>query len=522
MTDVEAGGAGAPLAGLRVVDLTRALAGPYCTLMLAGLGAEVIKIEDPAGGDVARGNAPYVGPDGLSLVPTGPDDFSLALLNRCRGKASVTLNLKHPDAGAVFADLVRHADIVVENFSAGTAERLGVGYSAAQQANPAVIYCSISGFGQDGGPGVRSMDAIVQALSGLMLASGGAEDPPIRVGVPVADVIAPLYAVIGILAALQRRANTGGGEHVDVSMLGALTSLVAIEDWDALAMLGQPLRTGPTLPRLSPFGLYRARDGWFALVAPQDKLVQSTFEVMGRRDLAADPRFATRDARVRHADELTAEIEGWSGGRDVAEVVDSLLAAGVPAAPVRTPMEGIRDERVTRREETTAVCHPTLGSIDGLRTAGLPITFVEASRPVLSPAPRLGEHTSDTLARLAGYSAETVRDLRDRGSSETRQARSRGVRFRHELEALCTVTGCQRPRAAAPRRRGLAASPMSSPRSREPSDARWSATGSTSASGRSWRSSKNGPTPRTPSSPAGSASRRKPCTPLSWRSSSAN
>lgn len=415
MTDAEVGAAGAPLAGLRVVDLTRALAGPYCTLLLAGLGAEVIKIEDPDGGDVARGNAPYVGPEGLSLTPAGPDDFSLALLNRCRGKASVTLNLKHPDAGAVFADLVRHADIVVENFSAGTAERLGVGFAAAREANPAIIYCSISGFGQDGESGVRSMDAIVQALSGLMLASGGAEDPPVRVGVPVADVITPLYAVIGILAALHRRAGTGGGEHVDVSMLGALTSLVATEDWDALEMLGQPLRTGPTLPRLSPFGLYRALDGWFALVAPQDKLVRSTFEVMGRSDLLADPRFATRDARVRHADELTAEIEHWSEGRVVADVVEALAAAGVPAAPVRTPIEGIRDGRVTSRGETVAVSHPTLGTIDGLRTAGLPISFVEASRPVLPAAPRLGEHTADTLARIAGYSEETVRDLRDRG-----------------------------------------------------------------------------------------------------------
>jgi crotonobetainyl-CoA:carnitine CoA-transferase CaiB-like acyl-CoA transferase len=415
MTDPGMTDAGAPLSGLRVVDLTRALAGPYCTLLLAGLGAEVIKIEDPDGGDVARGNAPYVGPDGLSLTASGPDDFSLALLNRCRGKTSVTLNLKHPDAGAVFADLVRHADIVVENFSAGTAERLGVGYAAARRANPAVIYCSISGFGQDGGSGVRSMDAIVQALSGLMLASGGAEDPPVRVGVPVADVITPLYAVIGILAALARRSRTGAGEHVDVSMLGALTALVATEDWDALSLLGQPLRTGPTLPRLSPFGPYRAQDGWFALVAPQDKLVRSTFEVMGRPELAADPRFATRDARVTNAEVLTAEIERWSANRSVADVVEALVAAGVPAASVRTPMEGIRDESVVRREETVAVNHPTLGTIDGLRTAGLPITFVEAGRRVLAPAPRLGEHTEETLSRVAGYSAEAVRKLRERG-----------------------------------------------------------------------------------------------------------
>jgi len=408
-------GADSPLAGLRVIDLTRALAGPYCTLLLAGLGAEVIKIEDPDGGDVSRGNAPYVGPDGLGLTPAGPDDFSLAVLTRCRGKESVTLNLKHPDAPGVFSDLVRHADVVVENFSAGTADRLGVGYGAARAANPRIVYCSISGFGQDGGSGVRAMDAIVQALSGLMMASGGAEDPPVRVGVPVADVITPLYAVIGILAALHRRQETGSGEHVDVSMLGTLTSLVATEDWEALERLGQPLRTGPRLPRLAPFGLYRANDGWFALVAPQDKLVASTFEVMGRPDLRGDPRYATRDARVRHAEELTAEIEAWSGQLSVEAVVEALVAVGVPAAEVRTPMEGIADERVLARGETLPVLHPTLGEIGGLRTAGLPITFAEARRPRLPAAPRLGEHTEETLARVAGYAPAEIADLRARG-----------------------------------------------------------------------------------------------------------
>ena len=221
---------GPPLGGLRVLDLTRALSGPLCTLVLAGLGANVIKIEDPDGGDVSRGNAPYLGPDGLSMTATGPDDLSLALLNRCKGKRSVTVNLKSPAGVQVFKDLVREVDVVVENFSAGTAERLGVGYEAARAANPTIIYCSISGFGQDGESGVRAMDALVQALSGLMLASGGPDDPPIRVGVPVADVMTPLYAVIGILSALHRRETTGLGEHIDVSMLGALTSLVAVED----------------------------------------------------------------------------------------------------------------------------------------------------------------------------------------------------------------------------------------------------------------------------------------------------
>ncbi len=415
-TDTEGGSAAdAPLAGIVVIDLTRALAGPVCTLILAGLGAEVIKIEDPHGGDVARGNAPFVGPDGLKMARESEGDLSLALLTRCRGKQSVTLDLKHPEAAKVFADLVAHADVVVENFSAGTADRLGVGYARASAANRGVVYCSISGFGQDGGEGMRAMDALIQALSGLMLASGGPEDPPMRVGVPVADVLTPIYAVVGILAALARRARSGVGEHVDVSMLGALTSLVATEDWAALERLGQPLRTGPTLPRLAPFGLYRAADGWFALVAPQDRMVRSLCVAMGRPELAEDPRFKSRDVRVTHADELTAEIERWSAGRTVAEVVATLAGAGVPAAPVRTPVEAVVDSRVADRGETAPVVHPELGEIPGLRTAGLPLRFARSAPPALAPAPRLGEHTEQLLARIAGYSAEHIAALRAEG-----------------------------------------------------------------------------------------------------------
>jgi crotonobetainyl-CoA:carnitine CoA-transferase CaiB-like acyl-CoA transferase len=398
-----------------VIDLTRALAGPFCTLTLAGLGADVIKVEDPAGGDISRGNAPYVGEHGITLTASSPEDFSLAILNRCRGKRSITLNLKHPQARDVFADLVRAADVVVENFSSGTADRLGVGYEAARAANPAIVYCSISGFGAGNDPGVRAMDTIIQALSGVMLTSGGPEDPPVRVGVPMADVLAPVWAVVGVLAALQRRHRTGQGDHVDVSMLGVLTSLVATEDWSALERLGQPLRTGPTLPRLAPFGLYRCADGWIALVAPQEKLAASLFEVMGRLDLLDDPRFANRDARVIHDKQLTTEIEAWSSRLSAADAVASLLAAGVPAAPVRSPQEAVHDARVGAREETIPVEHPAYGPVDDLRTAGIPIRLGAARVGFDRLAPRLGEHTAEVLTKVAGYTEERRRALQEAG-----------------------------------------------------------------------------------------------------------
>lgn len=405
-----------PLAGIRVLDLTRALAGPFCTLVLAGLGAEVIKLEDPDGGDIARNNAPYLGPGGLRLQRSSGGDLSLAVLNRCRGKQSVTLNLKHAEAPGIFADLVARCDVVVENFSSGTADRLGVGYAAARAANPGIVYCSITGFGAGLETGVRAMDAVIQALSGVMMTSGSADDPPIRVGVPMADALTPLWAVIGILAALEQRRRTGAGHHVDVSMLGALSSLVATEDWDALGELGQPRRTGPTLPRLAPFGLYRCADGWVAIVAPQQKLAADLFAAMGRGELLEDPRFSSRDARVANEAALTVEIEAYTSTRRVEEVSDTLAAHGVPSAPVRDPVEAIRDPRVVGRAETVPVIHPELGVDDRYRTAGIAITFSGTPAGTSAPAPLLGAQTDEVLSQLLGYDEEHRAALRSSGA----------------------------------------------------------------------------------------------------------
>ena len=247
-----------PLEGLTVLDLTIALAGPYATFLLAGLGARVIRVENPGHGDPCRTNAPYVGRDGVTLVRRHDDDVSASALNRLRGKLGTTLNLKHPRAREIFADLLRHADIVVENFSTGTMDRLGVGYAYAREVNPRIVFCSLSGFGAEkASGGSKAMDTIIQALSGLMMTSGEPSDGPVRVGVPVADMVAPLFGVIGILAALQQRERTGIGQQVDVSMLGALTSMVAGEPFDLLEQCGIPQRTGRMVPRLAPFGVYR-------------------------------------------------------------------------------------------------------------------------------------------------------------------------------------------------------------------------------------------------------------------------
>ena len=401
-----------PLEGLRVIDLTRALAGPYATLLLAGLGAEVIKIEDPKGGDLARENSPYVGRDGVVIEKRHDDDISISHLTRARGKRGIALNLKHPAAAGVFADLVRTADIVVENFTAGTADRLGVGYQAARAANPGIIYCSLSGFGADFPEGGKAMDIVIQALSGAMYTSGEHDHPPVRIGIPMADMLAPVFAVIGILSALEQRHRTGEGQHIDVSMLGALTSFVAIENWAAMRAVDMPARTGLTVQRLSPFGVFECKDGYVALVAVHHKLALGLFEAMGQPELIDDPRFATRDDRVANADALEAAINAWSRTLPVAEAVAALEARGVPVAPVRHPEEALADPRVVARDETNLVAHPDYASIEELRTAGIPIRFSGARSgfdPVLPV--RIGEHNDDVLGGLLGYDAARLASL---------------------------------------------------------------------------------------------------------------
>jgi crotonobetainyl-CoA:carnitine CoA-transferase CaiB-like acyl-CoA transferase len=341
--------------------------------------------------------------------------MTLAVLNRSPGKHSVTLDLKKPGALDIFFDLVRRADIVVENFTAGTAERLGVGYAAASQANQRIVYCSISGFGQDSDTGVRAMDTVIQALSGLMMTHGRPGDPPIRVGIPIADNVAPLFAVIGILAALRRRDETGRGQYIDVSMLGAMTSLVATEDWEAMEQLGQPIRTGPTLPRLAPFGVFGCKDGHVAIVAPQDKMVHDLFRAIGRPDLLDDPRFSTRDGRVGEPRLVEEAVEAWTSERSVDDVIGILEAERVPVAPVRTQKEALNDPRVVERGETRPVTHPELGEIPGIRTSGVPIKFSEDTTGFAFAARGLGDDNDAVYGDLLGYGAERLAELRESG-----------------------------------------------------------------------------------------------------------
>jgi CoA:oxalate CoA-transferase len=399
----------APLAGLTVLDLTWALAGPFATFLLAGLGARVIKIENPESPDPCRENPPYLGRDGVSIGRTRPDDVSVSALNRLRGKYGITLNLKQAGAREVFADLLRQADIVVENFSAGTLDRLGIGYSFARSVNPRAIYCSISGFGANAtNGGAKAMDSIIQALSGLMMTSGDPGDPPVRVGVPVADLLTPVFGVVGILAALRQRESSGVGQHVDVSMLGVLTSLVAAEPFDLLEACGLPQRTGRVVPRLTPFGIYESADGHIALCAPTEQFARGVFAAIGHPEFESDPRFATRDARVAHVEEMSAHIEAFTRTLPTADLLPLLDRHQVPAAPVRSPADAIRDPRVRARGETQPLAHPEFGHVADVIGMGIPITFSEAAAGDLRAAPCVGQDNALVYGEWLGYGSGGV------------------------------------------------------------------------------------------------------------------
>jgi len=403
-----------PLEDITVLDLTTALAGPFATLLLAGLGAKVIKIENPqGGGDTCRSNAPYLGSEGGTLARQHADDISVSALNRLRNKLGITLNLKHPEARAVYADLVKTADVIVENFSRGTLDRLGAGYTFAQEINPRIVYCSITGFGSEGEPGTgKAMDAIIQALSGVMLTSGAPGDPPVRIGVPFADLNAPLFGVIGVLAAIHQAQRTGLGQHVDVSMLGVMTMMVSGEPFDLLERCGVPQRTGLTVPRLAPFGMYRTTDGYVSICAPTEAFAHSLFKAIGRPDLTTDPRYALRDDRVVNVLEVDAIIEAFTCSRPSAEVIAALDQHGVPAAEVRDPKDAVRDPRVVSRGETVPLTHPKYGAVEDVYGMGMPIKFSRAQAGFDQPPPGLGEHNHAVYCDLLGYSAERFEELK--------------------------------------------------------------------------------------------------------------
>jgi len=406
-----------PLKGVVVVDLTLAYAGPFATLLLAGLGATVIKVENPVNGDMARGNPPFVGADGVTMDLERDGDMSLAFINRARNKKAITLNLKAAESRAIFRKLIERADLFVENFGPGVVENLGVDYPSLKEVNPRLVYCSIKGYGAGAPPETgRAMDIMIQARSGLMAATGRPQDPPMRSGIPIGDLLSPMAAVIGVVSALYHREKSGVGQHIDISMLDVLTALVAGEHFDALTTAGLEIRTGNSLARMSPFGAYGARDGgWVALAAPTDAMAARLFKAMGKEAVLADPRFATRNQRTIHSALVDAEIQEWAGRQTTEEMLRAMAENDVPACKVQRPQEAIHDPLVVDREAVVPLSHPRFGASAGMMGTGMPIRFSDTPCGFDRPAPWLGEHNDEVYAWL-GLGADELARLRAAGT----------------------------------------------------------------------------------------------------------
>jgi CoA:oxalate CoA-transferase len=390
-----------PLEGLRVIDFSRVLAGPYCTALLGDLGADVIKIEPPAGDDY-RAVGPFTeeGESGL-----------FAAMNR--NKLSIVLDLK-TDAGRELARaLCADADVVVENFRPGVADKLGIGYAALSEINPSLVYASVSGFGQTGPQSHRpAYDIILQAMCGLMDATGSPDGPPTMIGESVSDVVSGLFASWGVLAALLARERNGKGTHVDVSMFDATLGLSATLVARYAATGIAPRRVGNRHPSSAPFGAYRAADGFYVVAVLNNRLFGAFAHAIDAPHLASDPRFASDASRCIHEADLRATIEAWSASRTVDEVNRTLGDAGIPVAPIRNVREALESDHAAYRALLTQVQRE---GKHAARVPSQPVKFSAYGVNRVSPAPALGEHAEALLQQL-GYDVEDIASLRERGA----------------------------------------------------------------------------------------------------------
>ncbi|HKI90962.1 MAG TPA: CaiB/BaiF CoA-transferase family protein [Gaiellaceae bacterium] len=375
-----------PLQGLRVADLSRVLAGPYCTMLLADLGADVVKVERPGVGDETRSwGPPFVG---------GEAAYYLAVN---RGKRSVAVDLGADDGRALVQELCAGADIVVENFRPGSAERLGLGYEELRARNPGLVYCSITGFGSRRSPADRAgYDFVVQAESGLMSITGTSDGEPTKIGVALVDVLAGLNSAVGILAAVERRRRTGEGGRVEASLLDSALSGLVNQAQSALVTGVAPARLGNAHPSIVPYETFAARDAAVAVAAANDGLFRRLCDVLGCPELVTDARFATNPARVEHRALLVPELAARIAERGADELTEALTAAGVPSGKIRDVPDAIAAAAAAGDPATLEVEHPALGTLELMRTA----VRVDDAPGATLPPPGLGEHTREILAEL--------------------------------------------------------------------------------------------------------------------------
>lgn len=387
--------------GVRVLDLTRVLAGPYCAMLLGDMGAEVIKVEEPGKGDDTRGWPPFAGGESTYFMSVN------------RNKKSITVNLKAPEGREILKRLARKSDVVLENFRTGTMEKLGLGYATLARLNPRLVYCAISGFGESGPESHRGgYDLIVQAESGVMDLTGFSDGPPVKVGNSIADLVAGMSGAHGVTLALLARQKTRRGQKVEIAMLDVMASLLTYQAGMYLNAGRTPARRGNEHPSIVPYEVFKAADGYLALGVANNSLWERCCAALERPDLAKDPRYATEAARVENRATLVPLLNQVLGGRTGEDWMKRLGAVGVPAGRIRTVPEVCESEHLRARGMLVALPHAKAGTV---KMMGVPIRLHGTPGKAQTAAPVLGAHTDVVLTRVLGLRRAEVQRLRRAG-----------------------------------------------------------------------------------------------------------
>lgn len=396
----------AALSGIRILDFTRVLAGPTCTLLMADLGADVIKIENPRRGDDTREWGPPWAGDAA-------DKQSAYFLSVNRNKRSLTLNLKHEKAIDIARQLAANSDVLIENFKIGQMDGFGLGYEDLRKLNPKLVYCSVTGYGQSGPYKERpGYDYVIQAQSGLMSITGPSDGEPHKVGVATADVVAGLFAANAIQAALRHAANTGQGQYVDISLFDTqLAALVNIAS-NYLVSGNVPPRLGNLHPNIVPYQNFRASDGEFILAVGNDRQYHALCKLIDRMDLFEDERFNTNPERVKNRDILVPILQEILLEHTVDAWIEALLEVGIPSGPINTVADALEDPHIKARG---LVQETTLSNDAPLRFVGSPIGLSETPPTVRYPPPALGQHTDEILKEMLSLDDETISEYREQG-----------------------------------------------------------------------------------------------------------